>query len=74
MIAKVGRAGAMNRGATIVFAPTRLVPGRISDQLDAGSHRFAGRTAAHLRGAERKTDEQQPVRGWLSPSDYGPAL
>jgi len=31
----------MNRGATIVFAATRLVRGRISDQTGAGLHRFA---------------------------------
>ena len=31
----------MNRGATIVFAPNWLAPGRIPGQPGAGSHRFA---------------------------------
>ena len=31
----------MNRGATIVFSPTRLVRVRIRGQPGAGSHRFA---------------------------------
>ncbi len=31
----------MTSGATVVFAPTWLVPGRIPDQPGARSHRFA---------------------------------
>jgi len=41
MTARYGGQAPMNRGATIVFAPTWLVPGRIPDQPGAGSHRFA---------------------------------
>ena len=37
----VRRAGADEQGATSVFASNSLVPGRIPDQLDAGSQRFA---------------------------------
>ena len=41
MTARYGGQAPVNRGATIVFAPIRLVRGPIPDQPGAGSHRFA---------------------------------
>jgi hypothetical protein len=41
MTARYGGQAPMNRGATIVFAPTWLVPGRFPDQPGARSHLFA---------------------------------
>jgi hypothetical protein len=54
-----GRAGGapMNRGATVVFAPTRLVPGPIPDQPGAGSHRFA----TDFRRASEIAQRPQPA-------------
>lgn len=40
----------MNRGATIVFAPTWLVPGRIPDQPGAGSRERGDDPERQLRG------------------------
>ena len=41
MSARYGGQVPMNRGATVVFAPIRLVPGRIPDQPRVRSHGFA---------------------------------
>jgi len=41
MTARYGGQAPMNSSATILFAPTWLVPGRIPDQPGAGSQRFA---------------------------------
>jgi hypothetical protein len=38
MTVRYGRQAPMNRGATIVFAPIRLVPGRIPDTISGISY------------------------------------
>jgi len=57
----------MNRGATIVFAPIWLVPGRIPSQPGAGSHGFAtgmllGRRS-DLVNPQLRLEEGQQVSG-----------
>jgi hypothetical protein len=55
----------MNRGATVVFAPTRLVPGPIPDQPGAGSHHFAtdfrraSEIAQRPQSAHREADTRE---------------
>jgi hypothetical protein len=55
----------MNRSATIVVAPTWLVPGLIPDQPGAGSHRFA--TDCITGGASWDTVNDQHT-----PTEAGP--
>jgi hypothetical protein len=76
----------MNRGATIVFAATWLVPGRISDQPGAGSHRFlaspggpsregvspTATSAIHLADGRRASREHSSDRGPCGLLSVGP--